>query len=99
MAELDMSDLRERIDNALFYVNAWDAGEVWYIVVDILDAIFGALKHEPNFADLSHDRFDALTANVREHAYQELGEQIDWLCDLADVECAIDREFQSESGE
>jgi hypothetical protein len=99
LTQQNISNLRERIDDSLFYVDVWGAGEAWYIVDKIFTAVYRALRRAPDFTDLSHDHFDALTADVRERAYQELGEQIEGLCDLADVERAIDRGFQFKTGD
>jgi hypothetical protein len=95
MAELEMSQIRERIDDALYYVAARDAGEAYYIVSELLDATYRALKSDPAFANLTHDRFDTVTADVRERDYQELGEQVDGLCDLNDVKRAINHELDN----
>jgi hypothetical protein len=81
----------ERISGALLYVDVWDAGDTWRFVDDALDSIYRALKRDPRFTDLSHDQFDALIADTRQRAFQELAEKIDDY--IAEVERAIDREL------
>jgi hypothetical protein len=83
--------LRERVDDALTYINEMDGGEAGQIVDEILAAVFRALKQDVRFGLLTHDQFDLLTATIRERLSQELNEQIGGLVVLDDVYIAIDR--------
>lgn len=85
-----LADLRGGIEYALLFVDHWEAGQAYDIVGDILDIIHRTL---PQFANLPHDRFELLTADVREQASQNLGERIDGLVRLRDVRRALDREL------
>jgi hypothetical protein len=89
------AELRERIDDALTFLDCWDHDDGFHIVDDLLSATFLALKRDPRFACISHDDFEDLTADVRERAGQDLGHRVEGLLDISDIEWAINQELQS----
>jgi hypothetical protein len=83
--------LRDLIDDALVYLDEMDGSEAWRIVDQIFDQVFHVLKQNNHLVSICHDRFDELTATIRERLSQELDAHLDGLVAIDDVYIAIDR--------
>jgi hypothetical protein len=90
---LKSTDLNDRIETALLFLRDFSSDDAHAIVDELFDRIYRAFSRDRRFTQITHDRFDELTAGVREEIWQALAEHIAECVPLADVERILKREL------